>query len=130
MANQTKNDEHNQMISMNFAVLGGIIGAGIGLLTTPGTGKKVIQNINQSETMRAAGNELRRTAQQIITDQLMMTLRETAAGYRLKRDATQSNHQENEDFDLYKELKEENKQLNEHLQRIEEKLDTLMNSKK
>ncbi|MGM7701460.1 GvpT/GvpP family gas vesicle accessory protein [Pseudalkalibacillus sp. Hm43] len=130
MANQSKKDDSNQTLSMNFAVLGGIIGAGIGLLTTPGTGKKVIQNINQSETMRAAGNELRRTAQQIITDQLVMTFRETAAGYRLKRDASQGNQQENDDSDRYQELKEENKQLNEHLQRIEEKLDALMESKK
>lgn len=132
-------ESKSQTNAMNHAILGGIIGAGLGLLSTPGTGKKVVESINQSDLMRTAGNELRKTTQQIITEQLMLTLRQTAAGYRNKYEGTllkqdkgneQTDDSDSNFTDQYEELKEENKNLNEHLQRIEEKLDALLDDKK
>ncbi len=141
--NQPTNDQQN---SMNLAIIGGIVGASIGLLSSPGTGKKVINSLGRSEVARAAGTELRRSAQQMITEQAMMALRQTAAGYWNKyqgsllnpsgafpkqRNEGQKSGDSGSDADeKYNELKEENKNLNEQLQRIEDKLSALFEEKK
>ncbi|WP_261131331.1 GvpT/GvpP family gas vesicle accessory protein [Bacillus sp. Marseille-Q3570] len=137
---------NTQQNSMNLAIIGGVVGASIGLLSSPGTGKKVVNSIGQSEVVKAAGNELRRTAQQMITEQAMMALRQTAAGYWSKYEGTLLKpgsallNEGTEDEEVqesgshsderYNELKEENKNLNDQLQRIEEKLNALLDDKK
>ncbi|WP_408011835.1 GvpT/GvpP family gas vesicle accessory protein [Pseudalkalibacillus sp. A8] len=142
--NQPTNEQ--QQNSMNFAIIGGLVGASIGLLSSPGTGKKVMNSLGQSEVVRAAGTELRRSAQQMITEQAMMALRQTAAGYWNKYEGSllkqggaflkpSNDEQESEESviendEKYDELKEENKSLNEQLQRIEEKLNALLEEKK
>ncbi|MGP4081343.1 GvpT/GvpP family gas vesicle accessory protein [Pseudalkalibacillus sp. R45] len=147
MTDKQKNtlSTNTQPNSINLAIIGGVVGASIGLLSSPGTGKKVVSNIGQSEVVRAAGNELRRTAQQMITEQAMMALRQTAAGYwskyegtLLKPGALLNEGTEDEEVkesradsdERYNELKEENKNLNDQLQRIEEKLNALLDDKK
>ncbi|RLQ95480.1 GvpT/GvpP family gas vesicle accessory protein [Falsibacillus albus] len=140
---EIQNNENSSRI--NLAILGGFVGAGIGLLSNPGTGKKVLSSIGQSEAVRVAGKELRRTAQEVITDQAIIQIRKTAAGYLekgrgnlitskiLKADddqAAANTGPENELSTKYKELKEENKQLKDHLSKIDEKLNQLLDSKK
>ncbi|MFD2924971.1 YtxH domain-containing protein [Halobacillus naozhouensis] len=132
--------------STNLALIGGVVGASMGLLASPETGKKVAGRIGQSEVFKGASRELRRTAQEIITEQAMITLRQTAAGYWGKYENKLLNHgqekekseedrtsstetSEHDDSEQYKELKEENKRLNENLQRIEEKLNALLEAK-
>jgi gas vesicle protein len=126
-----------QPYSTNFAILGGLLGAGIGLLSSPETRKKMTDSFSQSEMMKAAGSEFRRTAQQMLTEQLMITLRETAASYRAKQfgnseiDSQETSNQSDTELEeKYNELKEENQSMNEHLSRIEEKLDALLSDKK
>ncbi|UOQ92417.1 gas vesicle protein GvpP [Halobacillus shinanisalinarum] len=139
---QQSTDSQN---SMNLALIGGVVGASVGLLASPDTGKKVAGRIGQSEVIRGAGRELRRTAQEIITEQAMITLRQTATGYwnkyegkllgqgqeeEITKDRTSSTENNEDGYsEQYKELKEENKNLNENLQRIEEKLNALLEAK-
>jgi gas vesicle protein len=141
--NQSKDGGRTPM-KVNYAIIGGVVGAGVGLLSHPETGKKVASGLGKSEVMRIAGNELRRTAQEFITEQAMVTLRQTAAGYmnkyengilpfnKKKEEAEDqqeetSSGQQNDDIE---EIKEENKNLNERLDRIEEMLSSLVESKK
>ncbi|MFC0274762.1 GvpT/GvpP family gas vesicle accessory protein [Metabacillus herbersteinensis] len=139
---EQKDDKQN---SLNLAILGGVVGAGIGLLSSPETGKKVITSLGQSEVMRATGRELKRTAQEIIAEQAMCHLRNTATGYLEKgnlsnllaskkkketsdrEEAEESGKESSSQFD---ELKEENKKLNDQFERIEHKLNDLLDAKK
>ncbi|MCA0170422.1 GvpT/GvpP family gas vesicle accessory protein [Bacillus sp. RAR_GA_16] len=137
-------EETNERSSMNLAIIGGVVGAGVGLLSSPGTGKKVLDSIGKSEAVRNAGQELRRSAQEFITEQALITLRQTATGYmskyegRLLPGSKKGNSEQqqandevaasssNEEID---EIKEENKQLNQRLDRIENMLSSLVDSK-
>ncbi len=135
--------------SMNYAIIGGVVGAGIGLLSNPGTGKKVVDSFGKSDVMRAASKELRRSAQEFLTEQAIITLRQSATGYmsRLeggllapkkkkeesvestgaKADSSENSSDQSEELEG---IKEENKNLNERLERIEEMLSSLVDSKK
>ncbi|TMU84128.1 gas vesicle protein GvpP [Bacillus sp. BHET2] len=135
--------------SMNYAIIGGVVGAGIGLLSNPGTGKKVVDSFGKSDVMRAASKELRRSAQEFLTEQAIITLRQSATGYmskleggllspkKKKEERVEGNESKAEDngdsanqSEELEEIKEENKQLNERLERIEEMLNSLVESKK
>ncbi|MFC0471385.1 GvpT/GvpP family gas vesicle accessory protein [Halalkalibacter kiskunsagensis] len=137
---ERKDDNHH---SMNLAIIGGVVGAGIGLLSSPGTSKKVIRNISESEVMRVAGRELKRAAQEILTEQAVNSIRQTASGYMNKSGggllSLKKKHDENDEEDHssdedpsshYEEIKEDNKQLNERLEKIENMLNKLADSKK
>ncbi|WP_156509862.1 GvpT/GvpP family gas vesicle accessory protein [Rossellomorea aquimaris] len=140
---QTTEDTGENRVSMNYAILGGVVGAGIGLLSNPGTSKKVVDGLGKSEVVRAAGKELRRSAQEFITEQALITLRQTATGYMSKYEggllsprkkseeanvsSEESTQNQSEELE---EIKEENKNLNERLERIEEMLNSLVESKK
>ncbi|MBZ6486891.1 GvpT/GvpP family gas vesicle accessory protein [Priestia aryabhattai] len=148
---QNQQQEEKTQNSLNLAILGGVVGAGIGLLSSPQTSKKVLSRLGQSEIVRATGQELRRNAQDILTQQAMGALRQTATGYlekdnlskllapKKKKEET-SNEQGNSQEEVsqsaemetsqYEELKEENKNMNDQLQRIEEMLNKLMDAKK
>jgi gas vesicle protein len=139
-------NEGGRGMNVNYAIIGGVVGAGVGLLSHPGTGKKLAGSLGKSEVVRMAGNELRRTAQEFITEQALITLRQTAAGYMgkyengmlpfTKKKEGASAQEEQEDTassvqsDEIEEIKEENKNLNERLERIEEMLSSLVESKK
>ncbi|WP_347548463.1 GvpT/GvpP family gas vesicle accessory protein [Pseudalkalibacillus hwajinpoensis] len=129
--------------SVNFAIIGGVVGAGIGLLSSPGASKKVVESIGKSEAVRNAGQELRKSAQDFITEQALLTLRQTATGYmskyegrllspmkknneETKQETEEPSSQSNEEIE---EIKEENKNLNERLDRIENMLSSLVDSK-
>ncbi|MBX9967619.1 GvpT/GvpP family gas vesicle accessory protein [Priestia aryabhattai] len=148
---ENQQQEEKTQNSLNLAILGGVVGAGIGLLSSPQTSKKVLSRLGQSEIVRATGQELRRNAQDILTQQAMGALRQTATGYlekdnlskllapKKKKEET-SNEQGNSQEEVsqsaemetsqYEELKEENKNMNDQLQRIEEMLNKLMDAKK
>ncbi|QWC22773.1 gas vesicle protein GvpP [Bacillus haikouensis] len=144
--NQTESNEGGRGVNVNYALIGGVVGAGVGLLSHPGTGKKLAGSLGKSEVVRMAGNELRRTAQEFITEQALITLRQTAAGYmgkyengmlpftKKKEEASAQEEQEETSSsvqnDEIEEIKEENKNLNEQLERIEEMLSSLVESKK
>ncbi|MEC2074024.1 GvpT/GvpP family gas vesicle accessory protein [Alkalihalophilus marmarensis] len=145
-------EKNNQTNSMNLALIGGVVGAGIGLLSSPGTSKKVMKSLSESEVMRSAGKELKRTAQEILTEQAINSFRQTASGYMSGGGflPKKKNEQQDEDQDQdgqqnkskeedssqeqssseYDEIKEENKQLNDRLEKIEEMLNNLVESKK
>ncbi|CAN7153383.1 GvpT/GvpP family gas vesicle accessory protein [Rossellomorea sp. LjRoot5] len=152
---ETKNTEGNEeqttenRQSMNYAIIGGVVGAGLGLLTNPGTGKKMVDSLGKSEVMKAASKELRRSAQEFLTEQAIITLRQSATGYmsrleggllspkKKKEEAsenTDAKAEQNEGSSNQSEelegIKEENKNLNERLERIEEMLNSLVDSKK
>ncbi|OIU66354.1 GvpT/GvpP family gas vesicle accessory protein [Rossellomorea aquimaris] len=139
-------NEGGRGVNVNYAIIGGVVGAGVGLLSHPGTGKKLAGSLGKSEVVRMAGNELRRSAQEFITEQALITLRQTAAGYmgkyengmlpftKKKEEASAQEEQEDTSSsvqsDEIEEIKEENKNLNERLERIEEMLSSLVESKK
>ena len=149
---ETKNTEENEeqsaenRQSMNYAIIGGVVGAGLGLLTNPGTGKKVVDSLGKSDVMKAASKELRRSAQEFLTEQAIITLRQSATGYmsrleggllspkKKKEEASDVKAENNEvssnQSEELDEIKEENKNLNERLERIEEMLNSLVESKK
>lgn len=139
-------EKNNQTNSMNLALIGGVVGAGIGLLSSPGTSKKVMKSLSESEVMRSAGKELKRTAQEILMEQAINSFRQTASGYMSgggflpkKRNEQQDQQQDKskeeessqeQSSSEYDEIKEENKQLSDRLERIEEMLNNLVESKK
>jgi gas vesicle protein len=143
-------EKNNQTNSMNLALIGGVVGAGIGLLSSPGTSKKVMKSLSESEVMRSAGKEIKRTAQEILMEQAVNSFRQTASdymnggGFLPKKRNEQQEDQEGEQQDEskeeessqeqssseYEEIKEDNKQLNDRLERIEEMLNNLVESKK
>ncbi|MBX9986110.1 gas vesicle protein GvpP [Priestia sp. Y58] len=148
---QNQQQEEKTQNSLNLAILGGVVGAGIGLLSSPQTSKKVLSRLGQSEIIRATGQELRRNAQDILTQQAMGALRETATGYlekdnlskllapKKKKEDTSNEQGDSQEeasksaemeTSQYEELKEENKNMNDQLQRIEEMLNKLMDAKK
>ncbi|WP_154973794.1 GvpT/GvpP family gas vesicle accessory protein [Priestia megaterium] len=148
---ENQQQEEKTQNSLNLAILGGVVGAGIGLLSSPQTSKKVLSRLGQSEIVRATGQELRKNAQDILTQQAMGALRQTATGYlekdnlskllaskKKKEETTNEQGDSQEEVSAsaemetsqYEELKEENKNMNDQLQRIEEMLNKLMDAKK
>jgi gas vesicle protein len=141
---KNKQEEQEHRNSMNRVLLGGMVGASLGLLSSPEAGKKVITGLGKSEVMKVAGREIRRTAQEMITEQALITLRQSATGYLskyegnllapIKKKEDQSEYENNEENEKetssqYEELKEENKSLNEKLERIEQMLNDLLDAK-
>ncbi|WP_404429032.1 GvpT/GvpP family gas vesicle accessory protein [Sutcliffiella horikoshii] len=132
-----KNDQSNY--SINLAIVGGVVGAGIGLLSSPGTSKKLYKNISQSEVVKVAGNQLRRSAQEMLAAQAQNGIKQLASGYMGKNvvsllNPTKSNEKkdakdDNSSTEL-KEIKEENNNINNRLDKIENMLGELVDSKK
>lgn len=139
---QPESTEENANGSMQYAIIGGVVGAGLGLLSNPGTTKKMAASLGKSELMKAATKELRRTAQEFVTEQAMISLRQTASGYFNKMDSgvlsplknklidkKDSGEKESQNDEI-KQIKADNQDLNERLERIEEMLNKLVDSKK
>jgi gas vesicle protein len=137
--NHTK-ENYEKNPSMNLVIIGGVVGAGVGYLSNPEMSKKVIKSVQQSEVMRVAGQEFRKSVQEILTEQALTNMRKVASGYISKYEGTlqpstkkKSNENEKVEEDSnskYEEIKEENKQLNDRLERIENMLSNLVESKK
>ncbi|WP_100012954.1 GvpT/GvpP family gas vesicle accessory protein [Lentibacillus sediminis] len=130
-----KQEQDDNKTTVRYTLLGGAVGAGVGLLASP----EVFTRISKSEVTRAAGREIRRTAQDFITEQAMAALRQNTSSYFSKYtenligrangspDETEETEGSAAKFqEQYDELKDENKNLNEKLQGIEEKLDALL----
>ncbi|ART78676.1 gas vesicle protein GvpP [Sutcliffiella horikoshii] len=134
---EEKNDNSNY--SINLAIVGGVVGAGIGLLSSPGTSKKLFKNISQSEVVKVAGNQLRRSAQEMLAAQAQNGIKQLASGYMgknvvslmspLKSDEKKKSKADDASSEL-DEIKEENKSINNRLDKIENMLGELVDSKK
>ncbi|WP_409303449.1 GvpT/GvpP family gas vesicle accessory protein [Peribacillus sp. SCS-155] len=133
----TQTDERKSHYSLNLAILGGIVGAGIGLLANPETSKKVVKNLGDSELIKVAGQEFRKTAQELLAGQAQNSIKQLASGYLSKieegllspkKDKGGSNNSDQES-QQYEAIKQENKNLNDRLQKIEKMLNELVESK-
>ncbi|RHW33283.1 gas vesicle protein GvpP [Lysinibacillus yapensis] len=145
--NEKQNESQNEKgqganYSLNLAVLGGLIGAGIGLLATPENGKKAVRNLGESEFVKAAGKEFKKTAQELLADQAQSSFKQLAMGYINKVEngilspgkgkesgASAPNTATEGQSSEYEDIKEENKHLNERLEKIEKMLGELVESK-
>ncbi|WP_338471524.1 YtxH domain-containing protein [Niallia sp. XMNu-256] len=139
---ETEEKKTETNYSMNLVLLGGIVGAGVGYLTNPEIGRKVLKQLGESEFAKVAGNEFKRTAQDLLADQAQNSLKQLTVGYLNKLDeglfSSSKEKGANEETSLsgeedqtsrYEEIKEENKNLNDRLQRIEKMLNDLVESK-
>ncbi len=128
--------------SVNMAILGGLVGAGIGLLANPDTSKKLVQNVSESELVKIARREFKKTAQELLADQAQSSVKQLAMGYINKiengmrshanekdSNGSTSNSGEENQSSKYEDIKEENKVLNERLEKIEKMLGQLVESK-
>lgn len=122
--------------SLNLAIIGGAVGAGVGLLATSEASKDALKNLGESEFVKMAGREFRKTAHEVLAKQAQSSLQQLAEGYLHKLDGGQAAPAQNEEpagdesqSDKYEEIKEENKNLNDRLQRIEDMLNNLVSSK-
>jgi gas vesicle protein len=130
--NQTQQKEESSGYSMNLAIIGGLVGAGIGLLANQETGKKVFKNLSESEFVKTAGQEFRKTAQELLAGQAQSSVKNLASGYLSKIEEgllSPKTESGGKDQENYEEIKEENKQLNERLQSIEKMLNDLVETK-
>ncbi|WP_052342571.1 hypothetical protein [Bacillus sp. EB01] len=116
-SNQQSEKVENRNFSINFALIGGAIGVGIGLLSSQGTSKKAIKSLSESEFFKTTSQELKKAANEILTDQAQKGIRQIASSYLGDSQAA--------DPSKYEEIKEENKQLNDRLDRIEKMLGQL-----
>ncbi|MFX3674622.1 MAG: hypothetical protein ACE3JQ_09260 [Paenisporosarcina sp.] len=87
---QTENSKPSQdkkkssNFSLNFALIGGVVGAGIGLLANPDTSKKAMKKLGDSELMQVASEEFRKTAQELLAGQAQSSIKHLASGYMSK----------------------------------------------
>jgi len=123
--------------AMNLALVGGVVGAGAGLLAKPEVGKKIVRSLGESELVRIAGQEFKKTAQELLAGQAQESFKHMATGYidKMSNSFTNfgsgksSNHNNQQDSAKYEEIKQENEELNDRLDRIESMLNKLASSK-
>jgi uncharacterized protein YukE len=116
-SNQQSEKVDNRNFSINLALIGGAIGVGIGLLSSQGTSKKAFKSFSESEFFKTTSQELKKAANEILTDQAQKGIRQIASSYL--------GDSQTADPSKYEEIKEENKQLNDRLDRIEKMLGQL-----
>ena len=130
--------------SINMALVGGVLGAGIGLLMNPKTSKKVFKNLGESEFVKVAGEEFKKTAQELLAGEAQNSIRSLADGAISKLDfglfTTKKLNSQNDSSKgktqaeqpqsvEYEKIKQDNKNMNERLERIEKMLNDLVNTK-
>ncbi|SFD40145.1 hypothetical protein SAMN05216238_101171 [Lentibacillus persicus] len=131
-SNQTAQAEtETSSNGMREAAIGSVIGASVGLLASPEAGKRFAGKLGQSEMLKSCSNELRRTAQSMLTEQAAMLMRQGAVTlFQAYQTKTADSGDDNENYrlsaDHYHELKAENDALNDRFNRIEDKLNTLL----
>ncbi|SHN23324.1 hypothetical protein [Gracilibacillus kekensis] len=130
---QQSNDQNSSQNSMGYILMGGVVGAGVGLLSNPGTAQKLYRSVQHSETGQLIAKELGRNVQQLITHQTMAVVQQAAPDYlnRAKirltgMSSNESEHKEMEEDSQYEVVKQENKQIHQRLDQIEKKLDELL----
>ncbi len=124
---QSKNQDSSQG-SMGYILIGGVVGAGVGLLSNPGTTQKLYRRVQHSETGQIIVKELCRNVQQLIAQQATAVVQQAAPDYLNKaknRLSGKSSHESEQDSQ-YEVVKQENKQINQRLDQIEKKLDELL----
>jgi gas vesicle protein len=135
-SNRPTQEKKGPNYSMNFALIGGVVGAGIGLLANPDTSKKAMKKLGESELVKVASEEFRKTAQELLAGQAQNSIKHLASGYMSKIEQGLLSPKKGDDSvpnpenqQSYKEIKEENKQLNNRLEKIEEMLNDLVATK-
>ncbi|OCA82268.1 hypothetical protein A8F94_20355 [Bacillus sp. FJAT-27225] len=116
-SNQQDEKVENKNYSLTLALIGGAVGVGIGLLSSQGSGKKAIKSLSESEFFKTTSQELKKAANEILTDQAQKGIKQIASSYL--------GDSQMADPSKYEEIKEENKQLNNRLDRIESMLGQL-----
>src|SRR5690554_1444952 len=66
---QQEGAKTSQPYSMNLAIIGGVVGAEIGLLTSPEASRNAMKHLRESEFVKTASQEFRQTAQQLLSKQ-------------------------------------------------------------
>ncbi|MFB5086585.1 gas vesicle protein GvpP [Psychrobacillus sp. PGGUH221] len=134
--NQPAQEKKSTNYSMNFALIGGVVGAGIGLLANPDKSKKAMKKLGESELMKVVSEEFRKTAQELLAGQAQSSIKHLASGYISKIEQGLLSPKKGDDSvpntenkQSYNEIKEENKQLNERLEKIEDMLNNLVATK-
>jgi ATP-dependent helicase YprA (DUF1998 family) len=139
---EQKSDSTNY--SINMALVGGVLGAGIGLFMNPKASKKVFKNLGESEFVKVAGEEFKKTAQELLAGEAQNSIRSLAEGAISKLDSglfttkklnsqndsssgtDQAQQHQSEEYEM---IKEDNKNVNERLDRIEKMLNDLVSTK-
>jgi|SRR4051794_15022747 gas vesicle protein len=139
---EQKSDRTNY--SINRALVGGVLGAGIGLLMNPKASKKVFKNLGESEFVKVAGEEFKKTAQELLAGEAQNSIRSLAEGAISKLDSglfttkklnsqndssSGLNQAQQHQSEEYEKIKEDNKNVNERLDRIESMLNDLVSTK-
>lgn len=106
-------DKEENHYSINLAIVGGVIGAGIGLLAGPEFKKKIMKSIQDSELANTAVKDLITIIQQTFTEQAVHSMIQTKKKY------LESSEKEDE----------VSKNLNERMDRIESMLNDLVDSR-
>ncbi|QGH36782.1 hypothetical protein GI584_23205 [Gracilibacillus salitolerans] len=129
---QSKNQDSSQG-SIGYILMGGVVGAGVGLLSIPGTAQKLYRRVQHSETGQIIAKELCRNVQQLIAHQAMAVVQQAAPDYLNKaknrlsgKSSHESEQNRTEEDSQYEVVKQENKQINQRLDQIEKKLDELL----
>ncbi|KAB8139236.1 hypothetical protein F9U64_01020 [Gracilibacillus oryzae] len=116
--------------SIKYILLGGVAGAGVGLLSNPGTVQTLYHKVQVSETGQKITKELGRNLQQLITQQAIAAVQQAAPDYlhkaKKKFSSSESEGNEKEKDANYEEIKQENRQINQRLENIEQKLEELL----
>src|SRR4051794_27957183 len=79
-SSQSEQKSDNTNYSINMALVGGVLGAGIGLLMNPKTSKRVFKNLGESEFVKVAGEEFKKTAQELLAGEAQNSIRSLADG--------------------------------------------------
>lgn len=132
---QQTNNQNNAQGAIGYIITGGIVGAGVGLLSNPGTAQKIYRRVQDSETGQLIASELGRNMQQLIAHQTVAMVQQAAPAY-LDKARNRLSSKSSEDSTLtdtkndahYQEMKQENKQINQRLDQIEKKLDQLLHA--
>lgn len=135
---QQSNNQKNGQHAVGYILTGGVVGAGLGLLSNPGTAQKIYRRVQDSETGQLIANELGKNIQQLIAQQTVAMVQQAAPVYldkaksrltgTVSQESTPKETNHEADEAPYQEIKQENKQINKRLDNIEEKLDQLLHA--
>jgi hypothetical protein len=138
---QTEEKKNSPNYSINQAIMGGFLGAGMGLLVNSETTKRAMKSLGESELVKVASQEFKKTAQELLAGQAQNSIRQLAeccinkiesgllSPKKESSSETNSPKEESTQSVKYEKIKEENKNINERLEKIEKMLNDLMDVK-
>ncbi|SER45202.1 hypothetical protein SAMN04487944_104172 [Gracilibacillus ureilyticus] len=133
---QNSDEQTSGQNSITYVLLGGMAGAGIGMLSNPGTVQKLYHRVQQSETGQRIAKELGKNLQHVITQQAMTAVQQAAPDYwnkaksKISKSSSSEPDRDKMEIDTnYEEIKQENEQINQRLEKIEQMLDKLVHEK-